>query len=46
MPLLVRTSEKGGSRDTVVTSIAEAPVDAALFELPAGFARSWIPPFR
>jgi hypothetical protein len=47
VPLLVRSgSEKGESRDTVVTSIAEAPVDAALFELPAGFARSWIPPFR
>lgn len=46
-PLLVRSaSEKGESRDTVVTRIEEAPVDAALFALPAGFARSWIPPFR
>jgi hypothetical protein len=47
VPLLVRSaSEKGESRDAVVTRIEEAPVDAALFELPAGFARSWIPPFR
>jgi hypothetical protein len=47
VPLLVRSaSEKGESQETVVTSISESPVDAALFELPQGFARSWIPPFR
>ena len=46
VPLLVRSGDEGESRDTVVTSISEAPVDGALFELPAGYARSWIPPFR
>jgi hypothetical protein len=47
VPLFVRSaSEKGGAQETVVTSVEEAPVDAALFELPKGYARSWIPPFR
>jgi hypothetical protein len=47
VPLFVRSaSEKGESQQTEVTRIEEAPVDAALFELPKGYARSWIPPFR
>jgi hypothetical protein len=47
VPLLVRSfGDKGESRETTVTRVAEEPVDAALFELPAGYARSWVPPFR
>ena len=38
--------EDGKTRETVVTKIEPANVDPALFELPAGYARSWIPPFR
>ena len=46
-PLAVSAFEENGkTRETVVTRVEEAPVDASLFELPAGFARSWIPPFR
>jgi hypothetical protein len=46
-PLAVQAFEDDGTtRETVVTRIEQAPVDASLFELPAGFARSWIPPFR
>jgi hypothetical protein len=46
-PLAVQAFEDDGTaRETVVTRVETAPVDAALFELPPGFARSWIPPFR
>ncbi len=47
VPLLVRSfGENGAARETTVTRLAEEPADAALFELPAGYARSWVPPFR
>lgn len=46
-PLAVQAfDENGPTRETVVTRIEQAPADPALFELPPGFARSWIPPFR
>ena len=46
-PLAVQSLEEGGpTNETVVTKIEQAPADPALFELPTGFARSWIPPFR
>ena len=38
--------DDGKASETVVTKVEPANVDAALFELPAGYARSWIPPFR
>jgi hypothetical protein len=47
VPLLVRSfGAKGETRETTVTRLSEEPADASLFELPDGFARSWIPPFR
>jgi hypothetical protein len=47
VPLSVQTLEDGTpTRETVVTKIEPAPTDPALFELPPGLARSWIPPFR
>jgi hypothetical protein len=46
-PLAVQSFDEGGpTRETIVTKIEQAPADPALFELPTGFARSWIPPFR
>jgi|GEM_PF-3558235 len=46
-PLAVHAFEENGARrETVVTRIQEGAVDATLFELPQGYARSWIPPFR
>jgi hypothetical protein len=45
-PLAVRSVEDdGATRETLVTKVEETPVDASLFELPQGFARSWVPPF-
>jgi hypothetical protein len=47
VPLAVQALEEGKpTRETVVTKIEEAQADPALFELPPGLARSWIPPFR
>jgi hypothetical protein len=47
VPLSVKSTEKDGeTRETFVKSIEQAPIDPKLFELPAGYARSWIPPFR
>jgi hypothetical protein len=47
LPLRVESAQEGGGRsETVVTKIEPASVDPALFALPAGYARSWIPPFR
>lgn len=47
VPLFVRSAdEKGKTTETIVKRIEQAPVDPQLFELPAGYARSWIPPFR
>jgi hypothetical protein len=47
VPLRVRSfSEKGAIRDTEVKRLEETTADPSLFELPEGFARSWIPPFR
>jgi hypothetical protein len=47
LPLLVRSFEDGGgTRETVVTRVEEAPAEPGLFDLPDGYARSWIPPFR
>lgn len=47
VPLRVRSFSEGGAiRDTEVNRLEESPVDPSLFELPEGFARSWIPPFR
>jgi hypothetical protein len=46
VPLAVKSTEDGEVRETFVKSIESVVVDAALFELPAGYARSWIPPFR
>lgn len=45
-PLAVQAfDDDGTTRETVVTRVEQVPVDASLFELPAGFARSWVPPF-
>ena len=46
VPLAVKSSDDGELRETFVKSIEQTAVDPALFELPAGYARSWIPPFR
>jgi len=46
VPLAVKSTEDGETRETFVKSIEQTAIDPALFELPAGYARSWIPPFR
>jgi hypothetical protein len=46
VPLAVKTTEDGEVRETFVKSIEPTAIDPKLFELPAGYARSWIPPFR
>jgi len=47
MPLRVRSvAEDGAASETTVTRVEAAAVDPSLFALPAGYARSWIPPFR
>jgi hypothetical protein len=47
LPLRMRSvADDGATSETTVTRIEAAPVDPALFALPAGYARSWIPPFR
>lgn len=46
-PLRLRSvADDGAVTETTVTGIEPAPVDPALFALPEGYARSWIPPFR
>lgn len=47
MPLRVRSvADDGSASETTVTRVESTPVDPALFTLPTGYARSWIPPFR
>lgn len=47
LPLHVRSvAADGKASEAVVTKVEPANVDPALFALPAGYARSWIPPFR
>jgi hypothetical protein len=46
VPLSVKSTEDGKTRETFVKSIEPTAIDPKLFELPAGYARSWIPPFR
>lgn len=46
-PLRLRSVEEdGATSESTVTRIEAAAVDPALFALPEGYARSWIPPFR
>ena len=46
LPLSIKATDDGEVRETFVKRIEQVPVDPALFELPAGYSRSWIPPFR
>ena len=46
VPLSIKATDDGETRETFVKRIEEVAVDPALFALPAGYARSWIPPFR
>jgi len=47
LPLAVVSAEPGaGARQTKVLRIAETAVDPALFELPAGYTRSALPPLE
>jgi hypothetical protein len=46
LPLSIKATDDGEVRETFVKRIEQVPVDPALFDLPAGYARSWIPPFR
>ena len=46
-PLALRSFEdRGGARLAEATRVEEAAVDPSLFELPAGFTRSSVPPFH
>ena len=46
-PLAARAAEPGGPERTVVAvRVEEQAVDPALFELPPGYSRSFVPPFE
>ena len=46
LPLLTRTFSDGQPEsETKVRGIRQVDVDAGRFELPEGYARSWVPPF-
>jgi hypothetical protein len=45
VPLQARSFERGRS-ETVVREVIEAEVESSRFELPEGYARSWVPPFQ
>jgi hypothetical protein len=47
LPLQTRTfSDDEPDTETLVKAIREVQVDADLFTLPEGYARSWVPPFN